>query len=260
MMGSIQVTFLHGGFRLCIGLLICFITPGSEVFGQTKPRGKVLEAVYDFYLDLGLARRYQSSLILQGGQSLFIWGKPLEIREAQQPNEFHLAIGSTDSTGSYTYTDRARDSMYSRIPFQGQTSYHVCEAVPEIPWTFEPIQKQIGPYTCERATGSFRGRRYEVWYTPEVPVSAGPWKLHGLPGLVVLAKDESGEVVFRLNTLKPYSGNFPKVEPREDCLDLEAYARLQKEWAEALLQRMNAKLPRGSRLSLGSQNTMEHFE
>ena len=249
-----------GGRRFLLRwLVIALVFTQLQEGVRSQSSGKALEAVYDFYLDLGLARKYQASLILQGGRSLFSWGKPLEIRE-EQPDEFHVALGASDSLGSYTYTDRNKAIMYSHIPFQGKRSYQVCETLPGISWSFSEQTRQIGPYRCEKATGSFRGREYEVWFAPEQAVSIGPWKLHGLPGLVVEARDRLGEIVFRLNTLKPYYADLRVVEQREDCLDIVEFALLQKEWAQELLRRMNAKLPRGSRLSLGSQNTMERFE
>lgn len=227
---------------------------------QAQPRPKTMEVVYDFYLDLGLARRYQARLFIDGGRSLFLWGKAREFRQEEALHEFHVALGTSDSVGSYTYTDRVAARMISRIPLQGNERYQVCEPLPEIPWTFDGDTRQIGPYRCERATGHFRGRLYEVWFAPAVPVLAGPWKLQGLPGLVVQARDRSGEIVFRLNTLKPAGRPLEEIRPAEDCLDISEFASLQKAWAGEMLRRMNAKLPRGARLTLGSRNAMESFD
>ena len=45
----------------------------------------------------------------------------------------------------------------------------------------------INGYLCSRAETTFRDIRWEVWYTEEVPSSVGPWRLRGLPGLIVKA-------------------------------------------------------------------------
>jgi GLPGLI family protein len=40
---------------------------------------------------------------------------------------------------------------------------------------------------CHYAKTKFRGREWKVWFTEEIPVSLGPWKLNGLPGLILKA-------------------------------------------------------------------------
>ncbi|OYQ46787.1 hypothetical protein CHU92_01330 [Flavobacterium cyanobacteriorum] len=40
-------------------------------------------------------------------------------------------------------------------------------------------------YKCQKATTKFRGRTYEAYFTPEIETNAGPWKFHGLPGLIM---------------------------------------------------------------------------
>ena len=44
-------------------------------------------------------------------------------------------------------------------------------------------------YPCQKATATFRGRDYEAWFTPEIPVNDGPWKFFGLPGLILKVTD-----------------------------------------------------------------------
>lgn len=54
-------------------------------------------------------------------------------------------------------------------------------------------------YPCHRATTTFRGRIWTVWYTLDLPYSDGPWKFCGLPGLVLHAYDSEGK--FRFNCI-----------------------------------------------------------
>ena len=62
--------------------------------------------------------------------------------------------------------------------------------------------KMIEGYTCLMAKGFVRGRDYTVWFTPDIAVSAGPWKLWGLPGLIVDARADDGAVEFTMTSLK----------------------------------------------------------
>lgn len=48
-------------------------------------------------------------------------------------------------------------------------------------------------YECVKATGSWRGRNWNVWFSPEIPLDNGPWKLCGLPGLILKAEDSTGQ-------------------------------------------------------------------
>lgn len=74
--------------------------------------------------------------------------------------------------------------------------YKYTESIPKIKWKIESGQKEILGYKCQQALCTFRGRQYEVWFTTDIPLSYGPWKLQGLPGLILEAKDSKGEYHF----------------------------------------------------------------
>lgn len=48
--------------------------------------------------------------------------------------------------------------------------------------TFQRKNSKLLGFKCKSATAEFRGRKYKVWYTMEIPIPIGPWKLGGLPG------------------------------------------------------------------------------
>ena len=59
-------------------------------------------------------------------------------------------------------------------------------------WKLEDGDTTIVEYACHKATTHFKGRTWHVWYAPDIPISEGPWKLSGLPGLILAAKDSEG--------------------------------------------------------------------
>lgn len=71
-----------------------------------------------------------------------------------------------------------------------------------IAWAIHGDRKRFGSYVCWRATGVFRGREYEAWFAPDIPVSSGPHKLGGLPGLILEARSLDGLVSFLFKSLE----------------------------------------------------------
>lgn len=74
------------------------------------------------------------------------------------------------------------------------TFYTIEQPFPIIDWELKQEQREIAGYACQKAIGSFKGRIYEAWFTVEIPFEFGPWKLHGLPGLILEATDSKREV------------------------------------------------------------------
>lgn len=69
-------------------------------------------------------------------------------------------------------------------------------------WKIHTETKQIGSFLCKKATTRFRGRNYTAWFTPKIAVQDGPWKLHGCPGLILEAYDDTDEVLFLFEGIK----------------------------------------------------------
>ena len=77
-----------------------------------------------------------------------------------------------------------------------------CEEINKCPeWQILPDTATILNYLCYKATCSFKGRDYTVWFTSQIPCSEGPWKLCGLPGLILYAEDSQKHYVFECTGL-----------------------------------------------------------
>ena len=65
-------------------------------------------------------------------------------------------------------------------------------------WEINDSTKTILDYQCQMATCDFRGRQWTAWFTTDIPVSDGPWKFSGLPGLIMEAYDKGNQYVFTI--------------------------------------------------------------
>lgn len=88
------------------------------------------------------------------------------------------------SSGKLICTDNFMDEMYYEEP------------LPDIDWKMEEGDTVVAGYSCQKASGEFRGRTWTVWFTLDIPVSDGPWKLCGLPGLILQASESEGYYSF----------------------------------------------------------------
>lgn len=79
--------------------------------------------------------------------------------------------------------------------------YKVVEDKKPILWNINDGAGMVCGYDCKSAVGDFHGKTWHVQYTEEVPTSAGPWKLCGLPGLITSAIDSEGIHSFVLTNL-----------------------------------------------------------
>ncbi len=64
------------------------------------------------------------------------------------------------------------------------------------------ITLTVGGYLCKTAVCQLHGRKWTVRYAEEIPTTAGPWKLCGLPGLIVEAVSDDGIHRFSLTELQ----------------------------------------------------------
>lgn len=70
------------------------------------------------------------------------------------------------------------------------------EDKPLLDWELTDSVACILGYECRGAVCSLRGRRWTAFYCEDIPVMDGPWKLCGLPGLIMKASDDAGHYKF----------------------------------------------------------------
>lgn len=75
-------------------------------------------------------------------------------------------------------------------------------------WKLSNEKKMIGQYNVQKAETNWGGRHWTAWFAEEIPFPEGPYKFHGLPGIIMELSDSKGNYNFKLVKSK----NFPETE------------------------------------------------
>ena len=103
------------------------------------------------------------------------------------------------------------EDMIKNHPSKGKLSYYTnlggktheyVEDIADKGWNIEEGDTVILGYHCNKATCTFRGRTWTAWFTPEIPISEGPWKLDGLPGMILFAEETKHQFRFECIGIK----------------------------------------------------------
>ena len=89
----------------------------------------------------------------------------------------------------YLYVDKdfSNNKISTYDKKAGELKYYE-EPISEITWeVMGDSTKNILGYECLMAETDYHGRHWTVWFTPEIPIYDGPWKLQGLPGIILEA-------------------------------------------------------------------------
>lgn len=147
------------------------------------------------------------SLYFDGTKSLYqqLENKTKVIRRIQNgvSSKDTVFRDNWDSIGRVYHKDFNTKKLLSRdCYFNKKTFSTIEENIPEINWRITIEKKTIAGYECVKANADFLGREWEAWFTYKIPISLGPWKLAGLPGLILEARDSKLDFIFKIQKIK----------------------------------------------------------
>lgn len=168
--------------------------------------------------------------------------------------------GDTDSIGIRIYRNTKSQQLITRRPDNPiSDAFVVQEAWLTIDWKIFPENtKIIEGLPCTKAVGDFRGRTYIAWFTPEIPYPFGPWKLHGLPGLILEARDLEGNLRFEL-----FDHDFPtsvddkiiEIPTQGEVITHEREVYLLDQFDEILIKKLNNRIKPGAKSTFKAKAT-----
>jgi GLPGLI family protein len=78
----------------------------------------------------------------------------------------------------------------------------------KINWKISSEKENILGYITQKATAIFAGRQWTAWFTTEIPISDGPYKFYGLPGLILKVYDKTNTHSFEIISVEKQKSNY----------------------------------------------------
>ena len=121
--------------------------------------------------------------------------KQMQIAMANSPDG-HVQLNRNRRGSGAEYYEFPNEKKLARKEPLVMETYLVEDAMPAIEWKISGDTATYSGLHCQKATGHFKGRDYTAWFCPDMPLHVGPWKLNGLPCVIVEAYDTKKDVHF----------------------------------------------------------------
>lgn len=108
--------------------------------------------------------------------------------------------------------------------------YKVSDETPFV-WKISSEKQKIDEWMTQKAEADFGGRHWFAWFTTEIPIQDGPYKFHGLPGLIVKLEDKTKSHSFTLQGVKNIN-TIPEdvFGSKEILVNSKQYSKLMKDY------------------------------
>lgn len=211
-----------------ITLLFVFLIGCVNLYGQQAIK---VEYDYHFYTVRGIEVHRPMILIASIIRSKFynpdtnridsICSTPAE--KAEYEKYFNNIDWTTKKQGNhlvrwekmYVEKDRETNAMTVYDTVAGEDRYYYNESLNGISWEMKDSTESILGYDCQMAECDYHGRHWKVLFTPDIPISDGPWKLNGLPGLILKANEDAGQYEFTAVGIENYDRDIDPVYQKD---------------------------------------------
>lgn len=187
-----------------INLITLFaVTFTIELCVAQGSAAEVIVAEYDIVVN---GEYTDSRLYMSGDKSVFLW---YQVEQNERDSEGFdmddpLSINIRFDEGMFVCNDRSTDRMLSSESTY-RNRYIVHDQLPDDDWNISDQSETIFGFNAIKAEFNFRGRLYTAWFTPDISQSFGPWKLGGLPGLILKVEEDSGAFLAEITNINQTS-------------------------------------------------------
>ena len=158
-----------------------------------------------------------------------------EIRAKRDSSIFNIKQRNSNSMGNNLPIGKMKMKIY-----KGHKKYSI-ESIgieqfkipydQKLNWILTPDTKIVSSYNCQKATVIFGGRKWNAWFTSEIPYQDGPYIFGNLPGMIISIEDEENQHSFLLLANYKVKNSSPNVSFTTRVKDLSITKdQFNKKW------------------------------
>ncbi len=208
-----------------------------------------------------MKKQFQKTYLLTFDRSSSVYKQEVELDKPQIGGGFQMSLGNS---GSDVFYKNIKDQSYIDQKETMGKKFLIKDSIAPIEWQLQSNTKHIGEYMCFKATYTkqvpkvnlnfnskpdiadeneeekepeMEERIITAWYTPQIPVSNGPAKYQGLPGLILEIHDGKLTVICSKIVINPQE----KVEIEEPTKGKEVS---QKEYDDIMEKKTKEMMER----------------
>ena len=171
-----------------------------------------------------------------------------------------IEIGGGSGKGSIYYKDLQGKTYRNQTEIQGKV-FLIKDDLPTYDWKMSTETKNIGMYTCYKATYSKEVEQKQVtfingemkeevvketivttaWYTLQVPVSNGPDNYQGLPGLILEINDGKNLIVCTEISMNPSKSIKIEAPKKGKVVSQEKYDEIQNKKSKEMMEKFKSR-------------------
>lgn len=148
------------------------------------------------------------------------------------------------STISYTFpiqqVIKRKTSSFKNENFVNvEDKYYNYPSMDDIKWKILPQTKFSNNYKLQKAETIWGGRKWIAWFSLEIPVSEGPYKFIGLPGLIFEVKDSKDNFNYKLVSINKTLLEYDTSNIVESNLGMKPVSVTLKQYQKLLIDNYN---------------------
>lgn len=202
-----------------------------------------------------LRKQFQKEYTLSFNDAAAIWKEEVALDKPQAPSTSGISI--VLSGNSDILYQNIKDQTYTQQSDLMGKQFLVEDKLERPEWKLEKETKNIGQYTCfkatlteeveERSFKSVNGEGEEevktvekvttAWYTLDIPVQHGPDDFWGLPGLILEVNDGKMAMMCTQVVINPKDGVALEIPTKGKKVSEVEYEKISEEKAKEMMER-----------------------